>query len=112
MDLQKGAAAFRQEILGMTGLMLDSQGSGDGDTFACYYSPIAELEMLAPFGIKNYADGTLRVAKTEANFVPEIGRNVRLLSLAPDGSDLTVRLVKPKVHPLGPEHVFEVKSLW
>jgi hypothetical protein len=112
-DIQTGSAAFRQEMFGMTGVMLDSQGNsvGSDNTFACYYSATNEMELLTPFGINQETDGILRVAKTETNFVPEIGRNIRLIAQAPDGTDLDVRLVKPKVHPLGVEHVFEVKAI-
>ncbi len=111
--LQTGGAAFRQEMFGMTAVMLDANGDsvGSANTFACYYSAINEMEMLSPFGINQDADGILRVAKTETNFIPEIGRNLRLIAQAPDGTDLDVRLVKPKVHPLGVEHVFEVKAI-
>lgn len=111
-NLQKQTSNFLQEMLGARGVMVADPGeSGDAD-FACYYSPVRETEQLAIFGIRSDFDFILRVPKTEMNFVPEIGRNVRLLGLGADGSDLVVRLVKPRVHPLGVDHVFECKSQW
>ena len=90
----------------MTAAMADSPD----DTFACYYSPATETEMLMPFGIQRDFDLVLRVRKTETNFVPEIGKNVKIFGVAPGGSDLVARLVKPRTHALGVEHVFECKS--
>lgn len=104
--LANQAADFRQEIFGATATMADNPAA----TFACYYSPATETEMLMPFGIQRDFDLVLRVRKTETNFVPEIGKNVKILGVSPDNSDLVVRLVKPRVHPLSPEHVFECKS--
>jgi hypothetical protein len=105
-DFNSALADFRQEMFGATAAMADAPGN----TFACYYSPATETEMLMPFGIQRDFDLVLRVKKTETNFVPEIGKNVKILAVGPDGSDLVARLVKPRTHALGVEHVFECKS--
>ena len=113
-SLQQQSSSFRLDIFGATAVMMQASGdpeSGDAD-FQCYYSPVSETEQLSVFGIKSDFDLVLRVPKTETNFVPEIGRNVKIFGVAPDGSDLICRLVKPRVHPTGVEHVFECKSLW
>jgi hypothetical protein len=111
-SLQQQGSAFRNEIFGATAAMDDVPNA----TFACYYSPATETEMLMPFGIKSDFDLVLRVPKTETNFVPEIGRNVKILGLGQGlnlvlfGTPIVARLVKPRTHAAGVEHVFECKS--
>lgn len=105
-DLARQGADFRKEIYGATAAMDDLPDL----TFPCYYSPANQVEMLTPFGIQQDFDLVLRVRKTETNFIPEIGKNVRILGVGPDGSDLVARLVKPRTHALGVEHVFECKN--
>ena len=107
---QTALSDFRQEMFAATAVMLNADGTSATATFACYYSPATETELLQPFGIQRDFDLVLRVKKTETNFVPEIGRNVKIIGVEPDGSDLVERLVKPRTHALGVEYVFECKS--
>ena len=107
-QLQQQRSDFCLDIFGATAAMDDAPDA----TFACYYSPVSESEILMPFGIKSDFDLVLRVPKTQTNFVPEIGKNVKIIRVGPNGSDLVARLVRPRVHALGLEHVFECRSLF
>ena len=109
-QLQQQRSDFCLDIFGATAAMDDAPDA----TFACYYSPVSESEILMPFGIKNDFDLVLRVPKTETNFVPEIGKNVKVMPhptpIEPTPAPFVTRLVKPRVHALGLEHVFECQS--
>lgn len=108
--LQKKTSDFLLEMIGCTGIMEDA--TDPTQTFSCFYSPAQEAQQMQAFGFRSDFNLLLHVPKTEPNFVPEIGKNVKLLGVGPDGSDLVARLVRPRVHPAGVDHVFECKSQW
>jgi hypothetical protein len=90
------AAIMRQDLFGINESGEPQMGAMD-DTptqeFACYFAPGIFGERATELGFIETHDTILRVAKSETNFRPVIGKIIRLFNANPvDGSDLKVRI--------------------
>jgi hypothetical protein len=110
-------AQARLEIFGLNaagtaqkGLMDDQ--SDTTKTFACYFSPVRSQEQLDAALFKDVHDTILRVAKTETNFEPTIGKIVRLIAANSDGTDIRVRISEIGPSGVNPEHVAGCKAVF
>lgn len=104
---------MRIATYGSTAIMQDSAGiTVNPPTFSCQYILAKQNEELSAIGINGDIDCILRVPKTETNFDPTMGENVVIRSANDDGTDLTVRLDRPRTHAFNPEYVFECKAIW
>lgn len=111
--MQQLGSDNRMATYGSTGIMQDSAGvTVNPPTFTCQYILARQDEQLAAFGVSTDIDLILRVPKTQTNFDATMGKNVVIRSANDDGSDLTVRLVKPHSHAFNPEWVFDCKAIW
>ncbi len=81
-------------------------------TFPCYFSPVRSQEQLDEAMFKDIHDTILRIAKTETNFSPVIGKNVVLIAAKNDGSNLTVRISELGHSGMNPEYVIGCKNVF
>ena len=81
-------------------------------TFPCYFSPVRSQEQLDEAMFKDVHDTILRVAKTETNFSPVIGKNVVLIAAKNDNTDLTLRISELGHSGVNPEYVMGCKAVF
>jgi hypothetical protein len=107
-SLAAQGASWRKEAFGsdQVGRMEDTDGALP---FACYFSADKSGELSFALGFKETHDFILRVSKDENNFVPEIGKHVRLIA-ANGEEDVVVRLEQKASSNINPEFVFGCKA--
>jgi hypothetical protein len=113
-DLASLGAAFRRAVFGVNQSGGAQTGRMDGavQTFPCYFSPVRSHEQLDEAMFKDVHDCILRVAKTETNFSPTIGKNVVLIAAKPGPADITLRISELGHSGLNPEYVVGCKAVF
>jgi hypothetical protein len=113
-SLATQGATFRRAVFGInqSGTVQTGKMEGAVATFACYFSPVRSHEQLDEAMFKDVHDCILRVAKTETNFSPTIGKNVVLIAAKPGPADLTLRISELGHSGLNPEYVVGCKAVF
>jgi hypothetical protein len=113
-DLATQGAAMRLSLFGInqSGAAQKGKMEGGTQTFDCYFSPVRSHEQLDEAMFKDVHDSILRVAKTQTNFSPTIGKNVVLIAAKPGAADITLRISELGHSGLNPEYVVGCKAVF
>jgi hypothetical protein len=114
--LKKGAAArlsiFGVNPAGHPQLARMEDVTDQTKTFTCYFSSSKVAEQLQPgLFFKDVFDVVLRVAKSEQNFNPTVGKKILLLAANEDGSDFRVEIADRLTSAINPEWIVACKNV-
>ncbi len=111
--LAEDAAQFRRDLFAVDANG-EAQKGAMQDTpdkpFDCYRSSIKTLEQLEHANFRDLHDTFLRVAKTENNFKPVVGKKVILFNALGEDVDLVLEIKEIAPSGFNPEHVVGCKT--